>query len=76
VRGEPGGTEADYVGLWQAIETDVLNRMLITNDLDRIIAEGRFTAEVELLVAQGHLTPQQGEAIRGRSRRSPNKNVK
>jgi hypothetical protein len=100
VRGEPGSDEADYVALWQAIDTDgvrgsyggrygrylypgdgrkywhmgplrrsrVLNRMVIADDLDRIIAEGRFTAEVELLVQLGHLAEQQADTIRARHR--------
>ena len=36
----------------------VLNRMLITDDLDRIIGEGKLTPEVELLVEVGYLTPE------------------
>jgi hypothetical protein len=46
----------------------VLNRMLIADDLDRIIAEGGFTAEVELLVELGYLTPEHVSTIVERSR--------
>jgi hypothetical protein len=47
----------------------VLNRMLIRDDLAHIIAEGRFTVEVEMLVEQGYLTQPEGETIRATAAR-------
>ena len=74
VRGSYNGRPGRYLypgdgrKYWHMGYYPIINRMRIEDDLDRIIAEGRLTAEVELLVELGYLTSEQGDEIRARRR--------